>query len=220
MEQLDVVQAEPATARGGHAGTRLVTDEAEISRLRGDLVRDARRECRWVTAHDGSTPAVDRAGPAGVRRRGICTRSAIEHDEVGASIARAVANGEEYRLTREQPPTGLLIADDVVLLCLAGAPGAVLVRAPRAVSVLVDYFERLWAGAVPLGDDRDCGTALPAMQSRILRLAAQGLKDESIARVLGLSARSVRRHMEKLAERAGASNRLTLGIAAARLGWI
>lgn len=206
----------------GRTGARLVA-EAEIAELRGALVRDARRECRRVTAHDGSLPVTgDAVALIGVRRRSICTRAAVEHEEVGGSIARAVAAGEEYRLTLEQPPTELLIADDVALVCLdaSGTSGAVLVEAPHMVSMLADYFELLWAKAVPLGDDGDVEGPLPAVQRRILRLAAQGLKDDSIARVLGLSSRSVRRHMEKLADRAGASNRLTLGIAAAQLGWI
>jgi DNA-binding NarL/FixJ family response regulator len=88
------------------------------------------------------------------------------------------------------------------------------------VSMLADYFELLWAKAVTLGGEDDGAGPLPAVQRRILRLASQGFKDESIARILGLSSRSVRRNMEKLATRAGAGNRFTLGIAAARLGWI
>ena len=91
-----------------------------------------------------------------------------------------------------------------------------LVRSPVLVSMLADYFELLWSRATPL----DGGGVLTGVQRRILRLAAVGFKDEAIARNLGLSSRSVRRHMEKLATRSGASNRLTLGIAAARLGWV
>lgn len=158
----------------------------------------------------------------GVRRRNICTKEAIEHEETGELIARAIADGEEYRLTLEDPPTELLIADDVALVCLdaTGESGAVLVHAPHMVSMLADYFELLWAKAVTLGGEDDGTGPLPAVQRRILRLASQGFKDDSIARILGLSSRSVRRNMEKLATRAGASNRLTLGIAAARLGWL
>lgn len=200
----------------------LIVGEAEIAAAREELVRGARRECRRVTAHDGDTPALSTSALIGVRRRSICTKAAIEHDETGESIARAIADGEEYRLTSEDPPTDLLIADDVALVRLdaTGQSGAVLVHAPHMVSMLADYFELLWAKAVPLGGEDDGTGPLPGVQRRILRLAAQGFKDESIARVLGLSSRSVRRHMEKLTTRAGASNRLTLGIAAAQLGWI
>jgi DNA-binding NarL/FixJ family response regulator len=58
------------------------------------------------------------------------------------------------------------------------------------------------------------------VQLEILRLAAAGLKDDAIARALGRSSRWVRRHFEALEERLGATNRLTLGIAAARRGWV
>ncbi|MFD0205679.1 MULTISPECIES: hypothetical protein [Saccharothrix] len=216
--------ARPASAPHRRTTAQLIAGEAEIAALRRELVREARRECRRVSAHDGDTPVLDRdLGPLiGVRRRNICTKEAIEHEETGELIARAIADGEEYRLTREDPPTDLLIADDVALVCLDanGESGAVLVHAPHMVSMLADYFELLWAKAVPLGGEDDGTGPLPAVQRRILRLASQGFKDESIARILGVSSRSVRRNMEKLAVRAGASNRLTLGIAAAQLGWI
>ena len=216
--------ARPAFEQHRRTTARLIAGEAEVAAVRGELVRGAWRECRRVTAHDGDRPLSEPNTGAliGVRRRSICTKEAIEHEETAELIARAIADGEEYRLTAEDPPTDLLIADDVALVCLdaTGQAGGVLVRAPHMVSMLADYFELLWAKAVPLGGDDGDEGPLPGVQRQILRLAAQGFKDESIARVLGLSSRSVRRHMEKLSSRAGASNRLTLGIAAAQLGWI
>jgi DNA-binding NarL/FixJ family response regulator len=68
---------------------------------------------------------------------------------------------------------------------------------------------------VPAPDD-----APAPVQLEILRLAGMGLKDDAIARSLGRSSRWVRRHFEVLEEMLGATNRLTLGIAAARRGWV
>lgn len=49
---------------------------------------------------------------------------------------------------------------------------------------------------------------------------AGGAKDGTIARRLNLSERSVRRQVEALAQRSGASNRFTLALAAIRIGWL
>ncbi|WP_433272126.1 response regulator transcription factor [Actinosynnema sp. CS-041913] len=153
----------------------------------------------------------------GVRRRVICGTPVVEADTL---VAQAMAGGDEVRVIAGPPPAELLVVDDAAVVRLEPA-GALVVRASTVVSLLADYFERLWAGAVPLrDDDLPPGGGLSAVQRRILRLAAEGCKDDTIARLLGLSSRSVRRHMEKLAARAGASNRLTLGVAAARLGWL
>jgi hypothetical protein len=76
------------------------------------------------------------------------------------------------------------LRDDVALVCLdaTGESGAVLVHAPHMVSMLADYFDLLWAKAVTLGGEDDGTGPLPAVQRRILRLASQGFKDESIVR--------------------------------------
>ncbi|MBB5960085.1 DNA-binding CsgD family transcriptional regulator [Saccharothrix tamanrassetensis] len=191
-------------------------DDGEIAALERDLVLGARREYRRLTGDVAASAQADRGALIGVRRRTIC---ALPTEGADALAAQDIAHDDEVRVLAGRPPAELLIVDDVAVVRLA--TGALVVRTPVLSSLLADYFEHLWDRAVPLADDgvRPAG-GLTAVQRRILRLAAEGFKDDSIARVLGLSSRSVRRHMEKLAARAGASNRLTLGAAAARLGWI
>ncbi|MFG2054009.1 hypothetical protein ACGFI9_08235 [Micromonospora sp. NPDC048930] len=113
----------------------------------------------------------------------------------------------------------LTVADGAALVGLASTRGeAVLVRSPALVDALVDYFELLWRRAVPV--EPLAGGGPSNVQLQVLRLAAAGLKDEAIGRSLGRSTRWVRRHMESLEDLLGATNRLTLGIAAARQGLV
>ena len=55
---------------------------------------------------------------------------------------------------------------------------------------------------------------------RLLMLLASGLKDEAIARQLGIGERTVRRRVAELADRLGARTRMQFGIQAVRQGWL
>lgn len=182
---------------------------AETNDLVRDLMLAAQQECRWLASSGTALPPTD-AALIGVRSRGICTRSMLEDSGTRERVEDALETGVEYRVLTSLS-ADLLIADEVTLLSTD-----LVVRTPAVVRMLIDYFEVLWAKALPLGT----GGGLSTVQRKIIRLAAVGFKDDAIARSLGLSARSVRRHMEKLAIRAGASNRFTLGVAATRRGWV
>ncbi|WP_113700128.1 helix-turn-helix transcriptional regulator [Nonomuraea lactucae] len=90
-----------------------------------------------------------------------------------------------------------------------------LVRTPIVVGVLRSLFEELWGRAVPMpwGGGSD-GVV------QVLRLAAQGMCDESIARQLGVSLRTVRARFAEAMSRLGAQSRFHAGVEAARRGWL
>jgi DNA-binding CsgD family transcriptional regulator len=87
-----------------------------------------------------------------------------------------------------------------------------LVRAPIVVAALRTLFEELWARAVPITS--------PAGTIQVLRLASQGMSDESIARHLGVSVRTVRARFADAMVDLGAQSRFQAGAAAARRGWL
>lgn len=62
---------------------------------------------------------------------------------------------------------------------------------------------------VRLGDLPPAGTPFPVSptQGRILELAARGLCDKEIARVLGIAFRTVRTHLERLYDESGERGR-------------
>lgn len=90
-----------------------------------------------------------------------------------------------------------------------------LVRAPIVVGVLRALFDELWGRAVPLPWGRRGGG-----MGQVIRLAAQGVCDESIARQLGVSVRTVRARFADAMTELGAQSRFHAGVEAARRGWL
>lgn len=90
-------------------------------------------------------------------------------------------------------------------------------------NALLEQIDLLCArSTAAAGSDTPCGSPPPLspVQRQVLVLMAGGAKDGAIARRLNLSERSVRRQVESLTQRTGASNRFTLALAAIRIGWL
>ncbi|MHA6761540.1 LuxR C-terminal-related transcriptional regulator [Streptacidiphilus sp. PAMC 29251] len=98
-----------------------------------------------------------------------------------------------------------------------GRNGALHVTEPGIVAALVTLFEQAWSTAVPLGAARsqDPETGLTDTERELLRLLGGGLTDDTAGQRLGLSTRTVRRHMASVMERLNASSRFEAGIKAA-----
>ncbi|MEV0592063.1 helix-turn-helix transcriptional regulator [Nonomuraea cavernae] len=90
-----------------------------------------------------------------------------------------------------------------------------LLRTPIVVGLLRSLFEELWARAVPL----PWGGGIDGVV-QVLRLAAQGMCDDSIARQLGLSVRTVRARFADAMNELGAQSRFHAGVEASRRGWL
>ncbi|WP_432246923.1 LuxR C-terminal-related transcriptional regulator [Streptomyces sanyensis] len=98
------------------------------------------------------------------------------------------------------------------------AQGALLVEEPAVVSVLCALFDMVWSTAVPLGTAAaPTGDGLSPQEQELLRLLAQGLTDEGVARKLGVSIRTERRMVTKVSELLGAQSRFQLGQRAAEM---
>ncbi|MEV0967183.1 helix-turn-helix transcriptional regulator [Microtetraspora glauca] len=87
-----------------------------------------------------------------------------------------------------------------------------LVQSPVVVGSLRALFTELWGRAVPV--------AHPGGTIQVLRLAAQGLSDETIARHLGLSVRTVRARFAEAIAELGANSRFQAGVEASRRAWL
>jgi DNA-binding CsgD family transcriptional regulator len=99
--------------------------------------------------------------------------------------------------------------------------GAVILHEPTAALALTALFEQTWATATPLGlptpRDKD---GLSGQERALLRLLAQGDTDETVARKLGISDRTVRRLIADLTTQLGARSRFQAGARAAEQGWL
>lgn len=100
------------------------------------------------------------------------------------------------------------------------ASGTVVVRDPSTVGYLCAAFEHLWAQATPFNPGH-FGTPAISTEAKqaIVRLLTEGMKDEVIARRLGMSLRTCRKHIAEIMDIFRAESRFQLGyLIRARLG--
>ncbi|MGW3630997.1 LuxR C-terminal-related transcriptional regulator [Streptomyces sp. NPDC005122] len=119
----------------------------------------------------------------------------------------------------------MIIIDQRVALVAANAEdtaaGAYIVSGPGLLTMLVSLFEYVWAGASPLGEPRrPTPTGLTRAQEEALRLMAQGRTDESIAKSLGVSARTARRLTSTVISSLDARSRFQAGVRAVQRGYL
>jgi DNA-binding CsgD family transcriptional regulator/sugar-specific transcriptional regulator TrmB len=166
---------------------------------------------------------------SGVRCRTIYARAALELDGAIEILDELAAAGEEARVLPELPMK-MAIADrklGLVPLTL-DAPGmqegALLLHPSTLLGALTTLFDALWESAAPIGLDSEAAEedadALSQQDRRLLALIAAGLKDEAIARQLGLGVRTVRRHVSRIMATLGAETRFQAGLQAAKRGWL
>ena len=96
-----------------------------------------------------------------------------------------------------------------------------LVHPSPLLDALVACFESLWDRATPIGAPAaDTEPELSTRDRQILRLLVSGAKDAAIARALGVTERTVLRHISDLLRRLDADTRFQAGVQATHRGWI
>ncbi|MFI7614032.1 helix-turn-helix domain-containing protein [Nonomuraea terrae] len=155
--------------------------------------------------------------------RGIYSPQAFEQPGMLAHTRCAIADGEQARLGHV--PVKLAVADaSTAILPLVSeedqaVESALVVHPSALLDALVGLFETLWRAAVPLrltSEDLEPETWPQAPDTEVLALLAGGMKDDAIARQLGLSPRTVQRRVQVLCERLGARTRFHAGYLAAQ----
>jgi DNA-binding CsgD family transcriptional regulator/sugar-specific transcriptional regulator TrmB len=163
--------------------------------------------------------------------RGVTVRS-VYFDRVRSDarltgyLHEMVVGGAFVRTARGLPTSALAVDGAVVMLPVALSatghrPGVVLLRLPGVVTAIVELFERVWAGAAPVG--RELGDGVPDgltdREHRLLGLLLAGGTDESAAVRLDVSIRTVRRMVSQLMETLDARSRFEAGARAVLYGW-
>ncbi|WHM37893.1 LuxR C-terminal-related transcriptional regulator [Streptomyces sp. BPTC-684] len=162
-------------------------------------------------------PLLDR----GVRLRVLHPHTSRFHAPTQAYVAAATELGAEHRTAHELFGRLVVYDRETAFLPLSdGSWGAVVVREPHTVAYLCELFEQAWEQAAVFADAASQGLEQVAREidQTILRLLGAGLKDEAIARRLGMSLRTARRHIADIMDRLGADSRFQAGAAAARTG--
>jgi sugar-specific transcriptional regulator TrmB/DNA-binding CsgD family transcriptional regulator len=162
----------------------------------------------------------------GVRARVIYDRSALEEPGQLAVMRELSMLGEIARLS-ENLPTKMLIVDHrraIVPLndVEPGVHGVALIEASPLLDALVALFEVLWLTATPIavGTADEGENGLDPDSHSLLTLLAAGLKDEAIARQLGISRRTVQRRIRVLMDLLGVQSRRQIPLQAARRGYL
>ncbi|MGW3393421.1 LuxR C-terminal-related transcriptional regulator [Streptomyces hydrogenans] len=213
---------------------RLIGLDAIQSRLES-LARDLTDECCSIepggaqsrAGLDAARPLDERALARGVTLRTIYQDSARNDPATFAYARWHTEHGGQIRTCPETPPRMVVFDRRVAVVPIDPANtrlGALCTASPGIVAPLLALFEQTWNLAVPLGADHRAGTpesdGLSPVELSLLRLLASGLTDEAAAKRLGLSLRTVRRHMAALMERLDATSRFEAGLKAAHHGWL
>jgi DNA-binding CsgD family transcriptional regulator len=158
--------------------------------------------------------AREAAGGRGVRS--IYPTEALHRPQWLEAVRRWADVGEDVRLLPSPPLRLMVFGVQAALVPVEWGSSPVrrvIVRTPGVVDALRLLFEVLWRqgasmpGTQPAGDRRN---------QQVLRLLAAGAKDETIARQLGLSLRTVRRRVAEQIGELGATTRFQAGVEAAR----
>jgi DNA-binding CsgD family transcriptional regulator len=168
---------------------------------------------------------------AGVRYRVIYSTEALTLPGRLQALQTLRAAGEDARFL-PTVPLKLGIADRRLAMLpllvgdLHGVASALVVRESALLDVLVLLFDEHWRRATPLKTYEETASEVSKDdepdpdEHRVLTLLAAGLKDEAIARQLGVTVRTVRRRVHSLTERLGCSTRFQAALLAQRRGWL
>ncbi|MFD5561850.1 helix-turn-helix transcriptional regulator [Kitasatospora griseola] len=206
---------------------------ADLLNVRAALDR-ASAECRSevITSQPGGGSRVPDAMEEALRRdrallgRGVRMRTLYHHTArfngpSQAYVEAATALGAEYRTAHELFGRLIVFDRELAFLPLSdGTWGALVVRQEAMLAYLCDIFEQAWSLARPFAAAAEDGLEQVSQEldRTIVRMLAAGLKDEAIARRLGMSLRTARRHIADIMDELGAESRFQAGVAAAKAG--
>lgn len=219
-------------AAGAGAGIQYI-EGVDAIREHLELLNSTVREEFSTFAPGGAQTAANMAASRPLNRRllerGVRMRTvyldSIRRDPPTLAHAEWLQGlGAEIRTTPTLP-NRVIIVDRRVALVAADSrntgTGAVAIENPGTVTLMCALFETVWQSAEPLGAPaRPAPGGLTKQQSEVLYRMARGSTDESIAKDLGVSARTVRRIAAGLLGRLGARSRFQAGAHAVQRGYL
>lgn len=217
------------------ASVEIIATGEEVNVALVGIMHEAISHC-WV-AHTGNglTPEnvrISLRNDKEMMARGVELRSILQHStrkQPGAQryAAQAIPAGAKIRTVPIVPARTFIFDHEIAFLSrfVNGAPhGALLIRDPGLVSYLVQTYDAVWSLAqdYPVGGEPETSESdiIDESARAVLSLLADGHKDEFIARRLGISVRTTRRHVSTIMEAVGAESRFQAGVRAAQAGWL
>ncbi|MEV7425365.1 MULTISPECIES: LuxR C-terminal-related transcriptional regulator [unclassified Streptomyces] len=151
----------------------------------------------------------------GVQMRTLYQKTALFSQSTIAYVERVADQGAQVRTSAS--PLIRLIAFDrscAVISHQDDPMAAVIIRDPSVVQFAVSSFEHMWIDAEPFSVEtsREKARAVTEKhQAVITRMLLDGATDEAIARDLGMSVRTCRRHISEIMKEIGAKSRMHAG---------
>ncbi|XVS68071.1 LuxR C-terminal-related transcriptional regulator [Actinosynnema sp. CA-299493] len=226
LQTFGAVFAESRRDRGGPESVVVCADYRRARHLvREATIRSrdevlALRPCRsgdFPPAHKLATVEELELLRRGVRMRTVYPHTARADTRVCDYVRLVAAHGAEVRTT-EDVGHRVLVFDRELAIIPAGQ-GIALVRASSVVVFLSEVFEDAWAAGREFdADTAPAGEPVDDVRSLVLEMLVAGHKDDVIARRLGISTRTCRRHVAAIMAELRAESRFQAGFAAARSG--
>ncbi|MCL3992236.1 LuxR C-terminal-related transcriptional regulator [Streptomyces lavenduligriseus] len=193
-----------------------------------ELVLSARREV-WVALAPPPSLACLKDAEAqfadltsqGVALRALYPSTVLAVDGGAEHLERTAELGVECRMVDIQQVFTAVVDQEFVFMAAGlrpGEEGETVFRAPQDVALLRQSFEQTWRSARRVHPGSRARQRLTAEQLTMLRLMSSGVKDEKIARLLGVSSRTLSRLMAGAMEELEARSRFEAGVRAAELG--
>lgn len=216
---------------GSEVEVEIVDDPNRVQRELAELTRTAHHSVHSMLT--GSVRREEMALELGRDRdrigRGITVQAMYSHrvgqvPEMIQHLAERTSLGVEIRLSPVVPMNMVLADENFALLPTDPRDpesAAILARGPGLVRSYRALYQYCWHAATPYGHEETAengGDGLTEQQRAALRMLASGVKDEQVARNLGVSLRTVSRLLSEVMNELGAASRFEAGVKAARLG--
>ncbi|MEV4312858.1 LuxR C-terminal-related transcriptional regulator [Actinocrispum sp. NPDC049592] len=153
----------------------------------------------------------------GVLRRGAGLRAIWKHDVAASSFAVWLGNRGVGPRAASLVPVRAVVVDGLVGVVLDESGAGRVVRDDTELGSLIALADRLWVQSVEVSQEQTA----PPTRSRhelVLRMLAQGLTDDAIARRLGVSVRTVRGDVASAMIELDARSRFQAGVRAMQMG--
>lgn len=240
---VDLFERVPVT-EGDRTQTQVLGDAEAVAAWYTRLQHEAQREFLafdrppYVSA--SLDPVEATALDRGVEWRAIYTIESFDTGTTWDEVAGLAEQGEQARIAPDLPVKLAIVDGRSALVSLTLEPGRItglVTSSAPLVEALRQLFEFHWARSLPVGEARalvDSGEAAPrgavagagrtrgatGEERTLLALMAVGMKDDAIARNLGISPRTLRRRTSDLLDALEAGTRFQAGLEAARRGWL
>ncbi|MEU6315492.1 helix-turn-helix domain-containing protein [Streptomyces sp. NPDC047014] len=206
--------------RGPHVAERIwnFEDAVEFQLLRFDSPP-------YHTHATANPTEIEKLGK-GVEYRVVYSKSAVQNaDYYSINIQPCIAAGEQARVLPTVPVKLTIYDQRLAIVSMSFVESEVkdyllLVHPSSLLSALAGLFETSWRAALPMHLNDRVPCSLQPVHRRILELLATGVTDDTIAELLGVSRRTLSRHVEAINTRAGSMTRFQMALYAARNGWI